>query len=169
MRLIITLIAGLVLIAGAPSANAQSGAQFIEKFNDWSVFSHDGPNGKLCFAVSQPKDFEPKNAERGEVYFYVSSWPKDGVTNEISVKIGYDFSRDATTVITIGSDNFELFNNGDKAFVESAATERRLVDAMRRGSRMVVKGTSDRGTATTDTYSLSGITAALNHVAKVCE
>ena len=33
---------------------------------------------------------------------------------------------------------------------------------------MIVKGTSSRGTDTTDTYSLLGITAALNRAAQEC-
>ena len=32
---------------------------------------------------------------------------------------------------------------------------------MKAGSKMVIKGTSKRGTNTTDIYSLSGVTAAL--------
>ena len=168
MRITTIFLAGLVLVAGLSTANAQTGAKFLQKFKDWSTFMHDGPDGRLCFAVSQPKDFEPKSVQRGDVYFYVSSWPKDGVANEVSVKIGYEFAKDTTTVITIGSSTFQLFNNGDKAFVESPATERQLVDAMRRGSRMTIKGTSSRGTTTTDTYSLSGITAALRSVTQSC-
>jgi hypothetical protein len=33
---------------------------------------------------------------------------------------------------------------------------------------MIVKGTSSRGTLTTDTYSLSGFTAAFNAISKAC-
>ena len=40
--------------------------------------------------------------------------------------------------------------------------------AMIAGATMSVQGTSSRGTLTTDTYSLSGITAALNAIAREC-
>jgi hypothetical protein len=39
---------------------------------------------------------------------------------------------------------------------------------MRAGSTMVVKGTSARGTRTTDTYSLKGVSAALDAIDKAC-
>ncbi|MGB1026239.1 MAG: invasion associated locus B family protein, partial [Rhodospirillaceae bacterium] len=39
---------------------------------------------------------------------------------------------------------------------------------MKRGRDMIVKGTSSRGTVTTDTYSLSGVTAAMNAIDKAC-
>jgi len=40
---------------------------------------------------------------------------------------------------------------------------------MRAGLTMVVKGTSSRGTLTTDTYSLRGFTAAYDAMQKACE
>ncbi len=44
-----------------------------------------------------------------------------------------------------------------------------FVDAMKRGTEMVVRGISSRGTRTTDTYSLSGVTAAMNEIDKACK
>ena len=43
-----------------------------------------------------------------------------------------------------------------------------MVDAMRKGSDLVVKGESGRGTKTTDTFSLKGIGQALDRVAQEC-
>ncbi len=163
----LALIITTLVWASGPAA-AQTGAKFVEKQRDWSIFEHEGSDGKLCFAVSQPTDYEPKGMQRDDVYFYVSTWPKDGVKEEISVKAGYTYAQNSTTTITIGSDVYELFNNGDKAFVESPSQERRLVTAMRRGARMTVKGRSSDGTETVDVYSLSGITAALRVVDRVC-
>ena len=44
-----------------------------------------------------------------------------------------------------------------------------VVDAMIRGARLVVKGTSSRGTKTTDTYSLKGFSAAFKAIGKACK
>ena len=43
-----------------------------------------------------------------------------------------------------------------------------LVDALKAGSQLTVRGTSQRGTDTTDTYSLSGVTAAMAEIDKAC-
>ena len=43
-----------------------------------------------------------------------------------------------------------------------------LVEAMKEGHEMTVEGLSTRGTVTTDTYSLSGVTAALAKAACEC-
>ncbi len=40
---------------------------------------------------------------------------------------------------------------------------------MKRGSRMMVKGTSQLGTYSIDTYSLSGSTAAYNKMKGLCQ
>jgi hypothetical protein len=42
------------------------------------------------------------------------------------------------------------------------------VTALKGGSSLVVKGTSGRGTQTTDTYSLAGVTAAMAAIDTAC-
>jgi invasion protein IalB len=53
--------------------------------------------------------------------------------------------------------------------VKNAAEETQMVETMRRGSDLVVKSESARGTKTTDTYSLKGIAQALDRVAEECK
>ncbi len=48
------------------------------------------------------------------------------------------------------------------------AEEDRLVDALRKGADITIKGPSARGTETTDVFSLKGITQALDRVALDC-
>ncbi|MEO0619448.1 MAG: invasion associated locus B family protein [Pseudomonadota bacterium] len=165
----LALAAGVVALLAMPANASAQGAKFLKSFKDWSAYAYDGTDKKICFAVSQPKDFEPKNVDRSDIYFYISTWPKDSVSAEISVKAGYSYKKGSKTTATVGSNVFELFTDGDKAFVQSPDTERNLVTAMRRGSRMIVKGRTTDGTETTDVYSLSGITAALNFVSKNCK
>ena len=64
--------------------------------------------------------------------------------------------------------NFRLFTQGETAWAKDADTDKALVTAMRSGSRMVVKGTSTRGTLTTDTYSLSGFSRAYERASREC-
>ena len=44
-----------------------------------------------------------------------------------------------------------------------------MVDAMRKGHDLIVKSESTSGTKTTDTYSLKGISEALDKVAEECK
>ena len=70
--------------------------------------------------------------------------------------------------VTIGSSNFELFTKDEGAFIEKTEDEGKLAAAMKAGNAMTVKGRSARGTNTSDNYSLSGATAALERIAKEC-
>ena len=149
------------------AANAQA-AKFLQQFNDWSSYIGDGSNEKICFAVSQPKDSEPKKVNRGQIAFYLTTWKDDNIKDQISIKIGYPFKEGSKVSAIIGPDTFTLYVNKDKAFIKNPDDELRLITAMKNGAKMIVKGTSQRGTLTTDIFSLSGITAALDHVAQSC-
>jgi hypothetical protein len=166
MRLASACIAAGLLIAASPAFSQT--AKLLKTFNDWQVFVHEANDEKVCFAASAPKDISPKGVNRGSIFLYLTTWQKDGVKNELSVKVGYTFKPESTPTVAVGSDQFELYPKDDKAFMRDPAEERKLVDAMRAGSTMTVKGESSRGTNTVDKYSLIGLTAALNHVAEVC-
>ena len=62
-----------------------------------------------------------------------------------------------------------MYTQNDGAWIKNAADERRLVDSLRKGTDVVVKGTSARGTASTDTYSLKGLAQALDKVGQECK
>ena len=70
--------------------------------------------------------------------------------------------------VTIKKKKFQLFTDGDSAWVRKNKVEKALVKAMRSGVNMVVRGVSSRGTKTKDTYSLAGITSALKAIGKAC-
>ena len=45
----------------------------------------------------------------------------------------------------------------------------KLVRAMRRGKKLMIRGVSQRGTKTTDRFSLTGFTAAHKAISKACK
>jgi hypothetical protein len=45
----------------------------------------------------------------------------------------------------------------------------RLVETMKKGSTMQVQGTSERGTASIDTYSLNGLPQAMQALTELCQ
>ena len=139
----------------------------LEKYKEWSAFAASG-TPKVCFALAQPKQSTPKGIKRGPVYFYISQWPADGVTNEVSVKMGYPFGPGAKATATVGGAKFDLFTKDEGAFVEKVDTELGLVEAMKKGSTLKIDGKSARGTATSDVYSLEGLSDALARIAKEC-
>jgi hypothetical protein len=58
--------------------------------------------------------------------------------------------------------------DSEAAWLASTDDEAGFVTALKAGTQLVVKGTSGRGTQTTDTYSLSGVTAAMQAIDTAC-
>lgn len=162
--------------AGAAMAVALAGSvvlaqniKAIGTFSSWTAFTHGDGGSLLCFATAQPTKQEPSGAKRNPAFVYISSWPKDGVKAEVSVRVGYPLKGGSDVTMAIGNASFKLFAHGDRAYIADAGEEVKLLDIMRKGSSMTVVGTSERGTTTTDTYSLAGISQALQAVATNCK
>ena len=62
-----------------------------------------------------------------------------------------------------------MYTQNDGAWIKNVAEEARLIDAMRKGADLTIKGTSTRGTSSTDTYSLKGLAQAMDRVAQECK
>jgi hypothetical protein len=151
-------------VAAAPEAKAR----LLEKIQDWTVFIYEAAEGRVCFAASAPTDMQPKTAKRTPVIFYVTTWQKEGVHNEVSVRQGYAMKANAAATVIVGGQNFMLTADDDKVYAKDPGDERKLLAAMANGGPMIVKGTSSKGTATIDQYSLNGVTAAVQKLQEAC-
>jgi invasion protein IalB len=159
--------AWLACAAATPAALAQT-ANPIEKHGDWTMFTAEAGGSKLCFVTAQPAESKPEGARRDPIHFYVSAWPKEGVKAEISVKLGYPLKKGSQPTVSVGPQSFKLFVKDDKAFVADPTAELKLIDAMKKGAKILVEATSERGTATSDTYSLTGFDKALQALSSKC-
>ena len=159
----------------AAGQSGQPTATLSGTFRDWFVYRAGDNTDPLCYALSQPRSSDPGNVQRGPVAFLVSTWPAQDKRHEPSIVPGYPYreAEDSNVRVQIGGDQFEfglIRNDGDEggAWMRDAADEARLIEAMKAGANMVVTGTSARGTLTRDTYSLAGITAALESIDENC-
>ena len=163
----------LTLCLGAsfavPDAHSAEGIKVLKRIKEWTIYRHKDGNDQLCFISAQPKSSRPKNKVRGSVRFYVTSWMTENVSGEVSVKIGYTFDKNSQTEAKIDRRSFKMSTSKDRAYIDDPDQEAAFVNAMRRGSVMTIYGRSSRGTNTTDTYSLSGVTAALNAMKTLCK
>lgn len=69
---------------------------------------------------------------------------------------------------SIPDDPATSITDSEAAWLASMDDESGFVTSLKAGSKLVVKGTSGRGTQTTDTYSLAGVTAAMDAIDKAC-
>ncbi len=136
---------------------------------DWAAYENTNGKGKICFAITEPKKKLPKKVSRDPVYFLITNRPKEKIKNEVSIITGYPYKADSITTVQIGDDKFELYTKADGAWIDNAKAEKRLIKSMKNGNTMIVKGTSRRGTVTTDEYSLIGITKTISVIDKACK
>jgi len=168
-----TAPAGTVAPAAPPAAAVAGGVKptLLGQYGDWGAYTASPGGKKICFAIAKPSSSEtnPPNRPRNPAYMFISSRPADKVSNEVSIIIGYPFKPNSEATVDIGSTSFALYTQQDGAWIKNAADEAHMVEAMRAGQSAVVKGASAKGTRTTDTFSLRGLSQALDRTDQDCK
>ncbi|MBA2483274.1 MAG: hypothetical protein H0V39_02425 [Nitrosomonas sp.] len=148
---------------------AQKTPKQIGEFDDWSAYVFtEGADNKVCYMVSHPKSEEGDYSQRGDVFALITHRPAENSRNVFSYIAGYSYKPESEVTVSIGSQNFTLFTEGESAWTPDQATDNNLTDAIRRGNSVVVKGVSSRGTRTTDTFGLKGSSAAYKAISEAC-
>lgn len=160
-------VAVVALAAGA-AARAADSAKLLAVHDDWEAYVDSEGGKKVCYIGSKPKKETGKYRKRGDTYVLITHRPAENSINVVSVAAGYTYQPASEVDVAIGDNKFRLFTDGDYAFAYDTKTDGELVRAMVKGAVMVVKGTSNRGTATADTYSLKGFTAAYKAIGQAC-
>ncbi len=141
----------------------------IGSFGDWQAFKTKQGGKDVCLVSTKPSKSEPASAKRGDIFLMVSHFQEGNIRNQVQVLIGYPFKAGSTATLAVGKQKFDLFTDGENAFARKTETDNDIVAAMRKGATVVIAGESQRGTKTTDTFSLKGISAALDAIGKACK
>ncbi|MBU1305960.1 MAG: hypothetical protein KKF33_10625 [Alphaproteobacteria bacterium] len=167
-----SLVLGLALgatIALAPAAQAQQATE-LGTFNAWTAWQATDASGMICYISATPQSSEPAGANRDPIHFMIIHRKGMGTKNEVQSIIGYPFNTsDAKASASIDGKSYPMVTEGAAAWLASTGDEGGFVQAFKAGTKLSVKGTSQRGTNTTDTYSLSGATAAMNAIDAACK
>lgn len=155
-----------------PAAAVTGSAEptLIGQYGTWGAYTAT-PNGrKVCFALAKPSSSKtnPPNRPRDPAYAFVSTRPAEKVTNEVSVMIGYTLKPGSESTLEVGGASYAMYTQGDGLWIKNAAEEERMVEAMRKSSDVVIKAVSAKGTETTDTFSLKGLSQALDRLTQDC-
>lgn len=153
----------VMLVMSCVVAAAQTPTR-MSQFNAWGSYSYTAAGGKVCYILSTPTAMEPANVDHGDIFFLISQKPGQGVSYEPQVVMGYQMQEGSKVVVDVDGKKYTLFTRGESAWMENAAEEPQLVAALRAGTTLRVDAKSRRGTATQYTYSLSGVTAALQSI-----
>ena len=158
-------------LALAGQAMAQDSQNRVAANTDWSVFVEDSP--KECWAVTAPKETvntkygKPVAVRRGDILLFVTYRP-GGAQGEVSFAGGYPFADGSKVEMDIDGKAFQLFTNGEWAWSGSPEDDAKIIAAFKAGASVTLSARSGRGTQTKDTFSLKGVSAALDEATKRC-
>ena len=149
-------------------ANAEENLQKLGKFKDWESFVLVQGESKVCYAQSIPIVRAPKKLKREPSRLFVSFRPAEKIKNEISVTNGYEFKLKAPVTAKSGKKSYDLFSKGRFAWVVDNEDEIKLIVTMKKASRLMIIGNTNKDDQTTDHYSMMGFTKAYNAAKKSC-
>jgi hypothetical protein len=163
MRILISALIMVPLVVATAPASAQTPKR-QQQFKDWGTYSYQAERGIVCYVLSVPLAKEPSSLDHGDIFFSVSQKPGQNVTYEPQFMASYALQEKSKVTITIDGKQFTMFTRGKLAWLDNPAEEPALVSAMKAGSKMQVAAVSGRGNDTRYTFSLSGVTAALDSI-----
>ena len=140
----------------------------IGKFKDWETLVLVKDRGLTCFVQTKPVLQSPK-ANKREARLFVSFRPNDKISDEISTTSGYEFNSQNSILAKSGKKKYKFDITQDGfAWISSNKVEKKMIKAMKKGSRIMVTGYNKSGSQTIDHYSLLGFTKAYNAAKKSC-
>ena len=148
--------------------NAEENLKSIGKYKDWESFILSNEGNKICYAQSIPVIRAPKKLKRDPSRLFISFRPAENVKNEVSVTNGYEFKLKAPVEAKSGKKTYDLFSKGRFAWVVDNKDEQKLISTMKKASRLMIIGNTEKGDQTTDHYSMMGFTKAYNTAKKSC-
>ena len=130
----------------------------------WSFVKTD----EYCYIVSLAVESDlPQDKIRGEYYILVYKNIGNPET-VVQIEAGYDYKMEQKILVTIDKAEYPFFTTSDLPDFAWTKDDFKVIDAMKKGLKLVVTGESSRGTITNDTYTLEGFTASYNQLTNEC-
>lgn len=158
-------LAGLLVLGLAASASAQVSA--VGRYKEWRVFTEKGEHGLICYAAVEADDKSPASVDHGDVNFYIATWKSGGVSNQPSLKVGYDLRKNLAPQAIVGRDHFKMDAAGPEAFF-SDPDEKRLLAAIKKGSELRIEAVGVNLGRTAYHFSLKGASEAMDKAKALC-
>ena len=118
-----------------------------------------------CLIQSAPSKTDiPEGKLRGENYLLVYRM-KNNIEPIIQITPGFNYKSSDSISVKIDDKNYSFYSDADTAWAEE---DQKVIKAMKKGSKLVTSGISDKGTKVVDTYTLMGFTAAFKKLMNDC-
>lgn len=156
------VFAGLVLLATLPVlAQTANRPRRIGEFQRWTAATMTERGQKICYAFANAARTQPA---RRNVLLLVTHRP--GARNQVAIQSGYTYPRNAEVKVSVGGNELRFYTHGQNAFARDGGT---AIAAFRRGREATVQGPRANGRgAATDSFPLTGFTAAYDAISREC-
>ena len=166
MKKLFVFIVALFVSFGA---FATDNPNILGTYGEWTAYVFRNQGQKICYMTTMPTKSQGKYTRRGDVFLYVTHHPADKKFDVVDAVAGYTYRKGSNPTITIDKNkSITLRPVEDTAWSKDSPTDTKLVKQMKKGNTAVLKGTSTRGTLTTDTFSLTGFSKAYAEIQKAC-
>jgi len=156
--------------AEKPADKGSDKPEQLGSYGEWGAYAAQSGRIRTCYALGQPKERTPKaKLKDTSAYIFISTRPAENIHNEVAINLGYPTKDGSAAIADIDGESYELITKGTNAWVKDQSREREFVGAMRGGAKLVVKAASSKGTSTTDSYSLKGLSDALARAVQECK
>lgn len=167
-KFINSLYISFIIILISFSARSAEDLKSIGKFKDWETFTVTENDNKICFAQSIPILRAPKKFERNPSRLFITFRPSEDIIDEVSATSGYTFQKEKIVKAKTGKKTYDFFSQEEFAWILDTEEEQRFIKAMKKASRVMIIGRTEKGKQTIDHYSLMGFTKAYNTAKKNC-
>ncbi|MBO1075598.1 invasion associated locus B family protein [Roseomonas marmotae] len=142
---------------------AQAGPRALGTFQDWTAATYAEAGKKVCYAFTRASKSEGAG-KRQNVMLTVTH--RQQGRDQVALRAGYTYARNADVEVKVGATTLPFYTAQDNAFAREGA---KAVAAFRGGAEAVATGTGPQGRGkATDSFSLSGFTAAYEAISKEC-
>ena len=162
------LYISIIIILISFSARSAEDLKSIGKFKDWETFTVTENDNKICFAQSIPILRAPKKFERNPSRLFITFRPSEDMKDEVSATSGYTFQKEKIVKAKTGKKTYDFFSQEEFAWILDTEEEQRFIKAMKKASRVMIIGRTEKGKQTIDHYSLMGFTKAYDTAKKNC-
>jgi len=162
------LYISFIIILISFSARSAEDLKSIGKFKDWETFTVTENDNKICFAQSIPILRAPKKFERNPSRLFITFRPSEDMRDEVSATSGYTFQKEKIVKAKTGKKTYDFFSQEEFAWILDTEEEQKFIKAMKKASRVMIIGRTEKGKQTIDHYSLMGFTKAYNTAKKNC-
>lgn len=134
----------------------------------WIGYAYAEKDGKVCYLVGHPNKIEPASTGKARIDAMVTERPHESQLDVVNFDAGVLFKSGSDATLDIDGKTFSLFTDKETAWARDSATDKAVTEALAKGRRATLKGTSAHGKMVTQTYSLDGFSDALAAIDKAC-